>query len=281
MATLRSPMGCRWDAAQTHESLRPYLLEETYEAIDAIDSGDDESLRGELGDVLLQCVFHAQIASERESFTIEAVIDGLVTKLIRRHPHVFSADGRPLPPSSRARDASPDAVREQWTKLKADEQQHAGKASRVLAGLPRALPALSRAQKIGARVATVGFDWPTAAGILDKIDEEVRELREALTESEARAAEEMGDVLFTIANLARKLRIDPEGALAAANDKFTARFDRVEAHLEKQGTDVHHVTPVDLEAAWNAIKADPAPRTPATTVRSTSRRAPRARRIRR
>jgi len=284
MAALRSPRGCRWDAEQTHDTLRPYLIEEAYEALEAINSGDDEALRGELGDVLLQCVFHAQIAAEGNRFAMKDVVDGLVAKLIRRHPHVFSPDGAPLRSSARARRTPPEAVLEQWTELKAREQKDAGRKARVLSGLPRALPALLRAHKIGARVATVGFDWPSAADVLDKIEEEIRELRAALAEGHSRAAEEMGDVLFSIANLARKLRIEPETALAAANDKFTHRFGLVEEHLERQGTDVHAASPADLEAAWDAIKEAPAtprvPRRSSTIARSRSARGSRVRRSR-
>jgi ATP diphosphatase len=284
MATLRGPDGCAWDRKQTHESLRGYLLEETYEAVDAIDTGNLDELRGELGDVLLQCVFHAQLASEAGRFQITHVVDAIADKLIRRHPHIFAPDGRRLTVRERRRyqASTPDAVREQWARLKAAEQQDAGAAPRVLAGVPRALPALLRAHKIGARVAAVGFDWPAADNVIAKIEEEVRELREALTQSHARATDEMGDLLFAIANLTRKLGIEPEAALAAANDKFTRRFNAVEAWLQARGRDVHTASLDELEAVWARIKVDEAaaPR-PARNRRPTSASSPTARRSRR
>ena len=256
MAALRARHGCPWDLKQTHETLRPFLLEECYEAIDAIDRGDDAALEGELGDVLLQCVFHAQIARETSRFTIRDVIDHLVRKLIERHPHVFDRRGVPLTSAERRLRKLDTAgqVKEQWERVKARERRRAGRNTRLLSGLPRALPALTRASKIGTRAATVGFDWPQVDGVLDKIDEEVRELRTAATESPAALQDEMGDVLFSIANLARKLGIDPELALSRANDKFTQRFDRVESHLERRGLTVHTARPDEMEAAWNAIK---------------------------
>ena len=285
MAVLRSPGGCPWDIKQTHATLRPYLIEETYEAIDAIDRNDIAALRGELGDVLLQCVFHAQIAAEAGRFTAADVADAIADKLIRRHPHVFRPDGRPLPPGARARAATntPGAVKEQWARIKAQEQASAGTTPRVLAGVPRALPALVRAEKIGARVASVGFDWPDAAAVLGKVDEELRELREALDEGPARAAEELGDLLFALASLARKLQLDAEAALSAANDKFTRRFDAVEGLLAREGRDVHGTSLTDLEAAWTVVKrAEAAAARPSSTrAPYRSRTAPRARRSRR
>lgn len=262
MATLRSRRGCPWDRQQTPQSLRPFLIEETYEALDAIDRGDLEALGGELGDVLFQCVFQAQIAAEERRFDITTSIRSIIDKLIRRHPHVFTAGGRALAVTHRRRAGvrSPSSVLVQWEKLKAREQQAAGAKARILAGVPRALPALLRAHEIGTRVAAVGFDWPSASGVMDKIDEEVRELRAALTENPARAAEELGDLLFAIANLGRKLGLEPESALREANDKFTARFSAVEARLEQRGGSVHEATLEDMEAAWTEIKAARAPK---------------------
>jgi ATP diphosphatase len=236
--------------------LRPFLVEETYEALDAIDRGDLDELATELGDVLFQCVFHAQLAVERGRFEIADVVERVTAKLIRRHPHVFRPDGRPLTAAERRRRAAtPEAVLEQWTRVKAGEQQGAGLQARVLAGIPRALPALTRAHTIGARVATVGFDWPAAADVIDKIEEEVRELRAALRNGRAQTVEEMGDLLFSLANLSRKLGVHAEEALAKANDKFTNRFGRLETHLERSGRNVHTVTPPELEAAWAIVKA--------------------------
>lgn len=278
MATLRSPQGCPWDRKQTHASLRPFLLEETYEALEALDREDNDALPGELGDVLFQVVFHAQIAAEERRWDMADSLTAIAGKLIRRHPHVFTASGRPLPKVRKRRGTSPKtpaAVLTQWEQLKAAEQSARGEHRRVLAGVPKALPSLLRAHEIGSRVAAVGFDWPDTGGVLDKIDEEVRELREAIEESPARAAEELGDVLFALANLARKLHIEPESALRAANDKFSQRFAAVEADLEARGSSVHAATTDEMEAAWQRIKTRPAP------SRTSRRRAPRARRSRR
>lgn len=281
MATLRSPHGCPWDRKQTHASLRPFLLEETYEALEVLDRGDVAALPTELGDVLFQVVFHAQIAAEARRFEMADAITAITTKLIRRHPHVFAASGRPLPRGRKARAGAPlkpktpAAVLTQWEQIKAAEQQDAGTQKRLLTGVPKALPSLLRAYEIGTRVASVGFDWPDTAGVVDKIDEEVRELRGALAEGPARAAEELGDLLFSIANLARKLDLEPEAALRAANDKFSARFAAVEADLEARGSSVHAATTEEMEAAWQRVK-----RLPAKTVSARSRtaRVPRARR---
>lgn len=256
MAALRSPAGCPWDRKQTASSLRPFLLEETYEALDAIDQRDLAALRGELGDVLFQCVFQAQIAAEAGRFDIADSVQAIVNKLIRRHPHVFTPSGRPLPRKRRRTAAvrTPTAVVEQWERLKAKEQTAAGEATRLLSGVPRALPALLRAHEIGTRVAAVGFDWPAATAVIDKMDEEVQELRESLTRNDGRAEEELGDLLFSIANLARKLGLEPESALRAANDKFAARFAALEAEFEQIGRSIHDATLDDMEAVWARVK---------------------------
>jgi MazG family protein len=261
MAILRSPDGCAWDREQTHASLRPHLLEETYEAIETIDRGDLDALAGELGDVLFQCVFHAQIASESGRFEIADAIDAIAAKLIRRHPHVFTPAGTPLPKSARRKTTvrTPAQVKKQWEVIKAKEQQAGGARQRILAGVPRVLPALARAHEIGRRVAAVGFDWAQTDQVVDKIDEEVRELRAALAESPARAADELGDLFFSLANLARKLGLEPESALRQANDKFTRRFDALEAEFERQGRTVHGASLEEMERAWQKIKA-PEPR---------------------
>jgi len=290
MARLRSPQGCPWDREQTHESLRPFLIEESYEVLEAIDRGDGEALVEELGDVLFQCVFHAQLAAESGRFDIADAANTIAGKLIRRHPHVFTRSGRPITAAEKRRRGlhSPDAVLEQWERLKSQEKSDAGGRPRVLTGVPRAMPALLRAHEIGTRVASVGFDWPRAAPVLDKIDEEVRELREAVTQSPARAAEELGDLLFSIANLARKLGVEPESALRHANDKFTQRFDAVEAHLEARGRSVHDATLDELEDAWTGIKTTPSrsqkraggPRRPSSRSPGRSSRGSRRRRDR-
>ncbi len=258
MATLRSPAGCPWDREQTHETLRPFLLEETYEALDAIDRADFMELRGELGDVMFQCVFQSQVASEAGRFDIVDVLDGITAKLVRRHPHVFTADGRPLSTSRRraAPAKTPTAVLEQWEVVKAREQKAAGARQRLLSGVPRSLPALLRAHEIGTRVAAVGFDWQKPSDVMDKIDEEVRELREALDEHPNRAAEELGDLLFSIANLARQLHLEPESALRQANDKFTGRFEALEDHFEKRGRTIHGASFDEMDEAWQIAKAE-------------------------
>ena len=283
MDTLRSNVGCPWDRRQTRESLRPFLLEETYEALDAIDRRDAAALSEELGDVMFQCVFQAQVASEAAEFEIADVLDAIAAKLVRRHPHVFRPDGAPLSAAARRRKGlhDPDAVVEQWEKLKADEQAEAGETRRLLAGVPRAMPALQRAHEIGTRVATVGFDWPAAADVVTKIEEEVRELRQALAEAPEDAAEEMGDLLFSIANLARKLGLEPEAALRQANDKFTRRFGDVEAALEADGRSVHDTPASELEAVWARVKTTAAARPRSIAAPSRSARAPARRRSRR
>ncbi|HQX80897.1 MAG TPA: nucleoside triphosphate pyrophosphohydrolase [Vicinamibacterales bacterium] len=279
MATLRSKRGCPWDREQTHASLRPFLLEETYEALEVLDRGDLDALPGELGDVMFQCVFHSQIAAEAGRFEMADALDAITAKLVRRHPHVFTPSGRPLARGRKGRGrlpTTPSAVLTQWEQIKASEQHSAGAKKRLLSGVPRALPGLLRAYEIGTRVAAVGFDWPDTIGVVDKIDEEVRELREALSENPERAAEELGDLLFSIANLARKLKLEPESALRAANEKFSSRFAAVEADLERRGSSVHAATTEEMEAAWQRVKRSSPPR----TARSRSARAPRARRSR-
>ena len=256
MATLRGPGGCPWDREQTHETLRPFLLEETYEALEAIDRRDLDALRGEIGDVLFQCVFHGQLAGERGDWTIADAIDAIAAKLVRRHPHVFTAHGqlRAARAGARPRLHSADAVVEQWEQIKAREQKAAGQKTRVLAGVPKAMPALLRAHEIGTRVAAVGFDWPRTDDVIDKIEEEVRELREAASQGRARTEDELGDLLFSLANLARKLGIEPESALRRANDKFADRFAGVETAIERTGRSVHQATLDELEAAWRQVK---------------------------
>jgi MazG family protein len=273
MKRLRAPGGCPWDREQTHATLRPFLLEETYEALEAMDRGDLDGLRGEIGDVLFQCVFHAQIASEARRWTMRDAIDAIADKLIRRHPHVFTPGGRPLAAGAGARRSigSAGAVVEQWEQIKAREQRDAGQRTRLLAGVPRALPALLRAHEIGTRVAAVGFDWPRTDDVIDKIDEEVRELREAATQGRDRTEDEIGDLLFSIANLARKLGIEPESALRRANDKFSARFAGVEAALEEDGRTVHQATLDELESAWQRIKTAEASQSSRSGRRSSGR----------
>jgi ATP diphosphatase len=247
MARLRGPKGCPWDREQTLESLRAFLLEETHEVLDAIDRGDTSALRGEIGDLIFEGVFLAQICADAGLFSVADSLDAINAKLIRRHPHIFDPGGRPL--------ETPTAVLQQWEQIKAKEQSDAGERRSVLRGLARSLPSLLRAHEIGTRVAAVGFDWANSRDVVSKIEEEVAELRQAVAhEGTARTEEEMGDLLFSIANLSRKLGIDPESALRKANEKFTARFEALEARLHAQGRSVHDATLEEMEAAWQAIK---------------------------
>ena len=245
MARLRAPDGCPWDREQTLQSLRPFLLEETYEALEALDRNDSAGLREELGDLLFEVVFLARIAEDAGHFTIDDAIADVAAKLIRRHPHVFG-DGPRL--------ATADAVLGQWEQIKAAEGTAAKAPKTLLSGVPVTLPALLRAYEYGSRAAAVGFDWQRAGDVLDKIDEEVRELREAVTEGD-RVEEEMGDLLFAIANLSRKLGVEPEAALRRANDKFRARFGAVEARVIGRGERLQDKSLEQLEAEWQAVKA--------------------------
>jgi MazG family protein len=256
MRVLREPDGCPWDREQTHASLRPFVLEETYEVLEAIDSGSPAELREELGDFLFEAVFLARLSEESGDFSIGDAIDAICEKLIRRHPHVFArtADDQSL---------SPTQVLENWEKLKARERAAAGekpaKPKTTLSGIPKTLPSLLRAYEISARAATVGFDWARATDVLDKIEEEVAEVRREVesgaTGHLSRAEEEMGDLLFAIANLSRKLGIEPESALRRANEKFTARFDQVERAFATKGRTLGEATLDEMETEWQRVKS--------------------------
>jgi nucleoside triphosphate diphosphatase len=247
MARLRGPQGCPWDREQTLESLRPFVLEETHEVLEAIDRGDTDALRGEIGDLIFEGVFLAQVCADAGHFTVAASLNAIIAKLIRRHPHIFDPGGRPL--------ETPGEVHQQWEQIKAKEQSDAGERRSVLRGLPKALPSLLRAYEIGTRVAAVGFDWSRTTDVIDKIEEEVAELRQAAgSEGLARTEEEMGDLLFSIANLSRKLGIDPESALRKANDKFTKRFTTLEDNFHARGQSVHGASLEAMEKEWALIK---------------------------
>jgi MazG family protein len=247
MARLRAPGGCPWDREQTYRSLRSYLLEETYEVLDAIDREDHRALEGELGDFVFEAVFLAQIAAEEGRFTIADSLRHIAEKLVRRHPHVFGET---------AGVDSPGRVLEQWEQIKAREQASRGERTSVLGGVKRALPALLRAYEIGNRVAAVGFDWARADDVIAKVREEVDELaHEVAMGDRAHAEEEMGDLLFALANLARKMGVEPESALRQANEKFTARFEELERRFASRGRSVHDATLDEMEAEWGAIKA--------------------------
>jgi MazG family protein len=248
MARLRGPDGCPWDREQTIESLRGFVLEETYEVLDAIDRGDHGALRGEIGDLLFEGVFLAQVEADDGHFSVTDSLRAISQKLIRRHPHIFERT------ASHVRTAG--QVVEQWEQIKAREQKDAGERRSLLGGVPKSLPSLLRAHEIGTRVAAVGFDWARTADVVDKIEEEVAELRDAVEgEGRARAEEEMGDLLFSIANLARKLGIEPESALRKANEKFSARFEQVERAFEARGGSIHDATLEQMEVEWGAVKS--------------------------
>ena len=256
MRTLRSPDGCAWDREQTLASLRPFVLEEAYEVVDAIDRGDRTALCDETGDLLLEAVFVAQICAEAGDFTIADATDAVVGKLIRRHPHVFG--GSDTEPDAGRRDLSPAEVKEQWERIKTRERTGTPERATLLDGIPEALPSLLRASRIGARTANVGFDWSEPGAVIDKVDEELAELRQAVESADpAHIEEELGDLLFTVANLARKLRVDPESALRAANGKFTRRFRAIEQRLAARGRSLHDATPEELEREWQAVKRMP------------------------
>jgi MazG family protein len=246
MRRLRGPAGCPWDREQTIASLRGFVLEETYEVLDAIDRNDHDALRGEIGDLIFEGVFLARIEADEGRFTVADSLIAISDKLVRRHPHVFAA--------AEGVD-TPGKVVEQWEQIKAREQASAGERRSILKGVPRSLPALLRAHEIGTRVAAVGFDWARTTDVVDKIEEEVRELREAVAgEGRERVEEEMGDLLFSMANLARKMGIEPESALRKANEKFSARFEALERHMEEAGRSVHDATLEEMEVAWGKIK---------------------------
>ncbi|WP_413934544.1 nucleoside triphosphate pyrophosphohydrolase [Nitrospira sp. BLG_1] len=265
MATLRAEQGCPWDRKQTHESLKPYLLEETYEVLETIDQRDPRKLQEELGDVLLQVLFHSQIATESHTFSIEDVLETLATKLIRRHPHVFT------PHSEQERVSSSEQVLTQWEDIKRTERTADGKTQSALEGVPKTLPALLRAYQVQARAARVGFDWPhNAAGleqVFSKITEEMAELHDAQTQhqasSDSSATEssrykqveaELGDVLFSLVNLARFLNVNPEEALRGTINRFTDRFHLVEAQAAEQGRSLPNMTLAEMDLLWEKAK---------------------------
>jgi ATP diphosphatase len=257
MRTLRSPDGCPWDREQTLASLTHFVLEEAYEVVDAIERRDMDELRGEIGDHIFEAVFLAQIAAENGAFTVEDSLRAVVEKLVRRHPHVFQQDGRVHDAESKERAPSAEAALERWNALKARERAGSGQRHSTLGTVPKSLPALLRAYKIGKRAASVGFEWTTTADVVSKIEEEVAELRETLDKEPhdtARAEEEMGDLFFAIANLSRRLGIEPEAALRKANEKFTKRFNQMEEHFERNGRHLEGATLEEMETEWQKIK---------------------------
>jgi len=263
MATLRATGGCPWDRKQTHESLKPYLLEETYEVLETIDQRDNAKLREELGDVLLQVVFHSQIAAEAGTFTVDDVLDTLAEKLVRRHPHVFGTNGQTDSLTNS------EQVLSQWELIKRAEREAAGGTQSALDGVPKTLPALLRAYQTQARAARVGFDWPhNAAGlqqIFGKVAEEVGELKEALAQAESEQVSnrsgaqtdieaELGDILFSLVNLARFVKVNPEEALRGSTNRFIDRFHLVEAHAAEKGTPLTDMTLAEMDLLWEEAK---------------------------
>jgi MazG family protein len=255
MRKLRAPDGCPWDREQTPASLRPFVLEETYEVLEAIESGSPAQLCEELGDFLFEAVFLAQMSEEAGDFAIGDAIDAICDKLVRRHPHVFARTGGETPLTS-------NQVIEKWETLKAREREAAGlpakKQKTSLGGVPKTLPALLRAYEISSRAAAVGFDWAKAGDVLEKIEEEVAEVRREVesgaTGHMSRAEEEMGDLLFAITNLSRKLGVEPEAALRRANEKFTTRFDAMERVFISRGRSLGEATLEEMEAEWQNVK---------------------------
>jgi MazG family protein len=250
MRTLRSPHGCAWDRQQTLKTLRPFVLQETYELLDALDRGDYAALEHELGDFLFEAVFLAQICEEEGRFSIADSIKSIADKLVRRHPHIFDPQGKAS--------LTPKEVKQQWEEIKAKERTDAGEPEKtVLSGVPRSMPSLLRAYELSTRAAQVGFDWPTTDDVIEKVEEEIRELRDAVSATGARspeAEEEFGDLLFSLVNVARKLGIEPEAALRVANDKFQRRFDDLERRVIADGHKFRDLNLDQLEARWQIAK---------------------------
>ena len=270
MARLRGPNGCPWDRQQTYDTIKPYLLEETYEVVDAIGQRDWEELANELGDLLLQIVFFAQMAAEDQHFTIEDVIERIHTKMVRRHPHVFG----------KTKAETPADVIRNWEVLKADEKRQRlaergisfQPQESVLEGIPSNIPALLEAYQLGSRASHVGFDWPRWKDLLDKLQEEIAELQavvkeslgepgktpntEAALTSHSSLEDEVGDLLFTVVNIARFLRVEPESALRKTNQKFRRRFQWIEKELQKTGKSPREATLAEMDALWERSKEE-------------------------
>jgi MazG family protein len=251
-ARLRAPNGCPWDREQTHMTLRTYLIEEAYEVLEALEGGDDSKFAEELGDLLLQVIFHAEIARDEGRFDVADVIQGIHDKMVRRHPHVFG--------EKRAKDAK--AVLKSWEKIKAEERQAKGhneeaKPSSLLDGVSHALPGTMEGFQLTRRAARIGFDWDSAEGVLEKLGEESSELKKEIRSGDAkRIEEETGDLLFAAVNLARFLHVDPEIALKKANGKFAARFKEMERMARESGRELLNVPRDEMETLWNRAKSD-------------------------
>ncbi len=246
MERLRAPGGCPWDREQTFDTIKPFLLEETYEVMDAIDARDWVELTGELGDLLLQSVFFSQMAAEQNLFSIEDALDAINEKLVRRHPHIFGDQTA----------KTGDDVRRIWGEVKAEEKKQKGEAGGGLLGsVPRALPALVEAQQISSRAALVGFDWDDASQVLNKLHEELAEFDDAQRNASQPEIEgELGDLLFVLVNLARFVKVDPEQALRKTNAKFRQRFGYIERKLGERGKSPEEATLAEMEALWEESK---------------------------
>lgn len=257
MARLRDPnTGCPWDLKQTFQTIVPYTLEETYEVADAIASGDMAHIKEELGDLLFQIIFYSQMGSEKAEFTFNDVVHGITEKLVRRHPHVF-ADGTLR--GQQRQDLTEEQIKANWEKIKQQEKAaknpQADEFKSLLADVPKAMPALMRAEKLQKKAATVGFDWPQASQVLDKIEEEIGELREAIAAGrEAEIQDEMGDLMFACVNLARHLNVKSEVALDSTNRKFSRRFEYIERNFAAQGRDMAAADLNEMEAKWQEAK---------------------------
>jgi MazG family protein len=241
MARLRASGGCRWDQSQTHKSLLPYLIEETYEVVEVIEKNQPEKLKEELGDLLLQIFFHAQIADEADLFDIDKVADDICEKLIRRHPHIFGEK----------KDLNPNEVRDQWEKIKVESKEKES----VLDGIPISMPALLLGYRVGEKAAGVGFDWKNPGDIFDKLKEEIAEFEEEFSNNhKERMIDEFGDILFAMANLARKVGIDPENALRRTIRRFIKRFEYIEESLKRRGQAFSQTTLEEMEELWQEAK---------------------------
>ena len=259
MATLRGPDGCPWDKQQDFNSLKPMLVEEVYEVLEAVENNDSEGLSEELGDLLLHVIFHAQLGKETGQFDIDTVIGKISDKLVRRHPHVFGSETA----------STPEEVIKNWEAIKAQEKAEKLKnrtpeQRSLLEGIPSKLPAIHEAHQISSRAARVGFDWPDVNGIFDKLQEEVRELKEVISSSGSekkrdRLEDEIGDMLFVIVNIARFLKIDSESALKRANRKFKSRFQFMEKELAGQGKTLDQTSLDEMEALWQKAKSENVP----------------------
>lgn len=245
MTRLRGPGGCPWDREQTHESLKPYLIEETYEVIEAIDEGSTEMLKEELGDLLLQVVFHSELAREKGEFDISDVIEGLINKLISRHPHVFGD----------AEAKSAEDVLVQWHKLKANEKKVKERES-VLEGIPPHLPSLMKAHKVTEKASRVGFDWKHIDQVFDKVREEMGEFEDAVRKNDPKEMEsEMGDLLFSLVNVGRFIEVNPEEALRKTISRFIKRFRYIEESLAQKGKDFKDTSLQEMDELWNVAKS--------------------------